>query len=443
MEKELRFLDTAIIGAGAAGLACAIKLNELGVSNIMLFDRNPFLGGILKQCIHLGFGLTYFNEELTGPQYAERLIKKLKEKEIKYQLSSTITDISDEKIITVSSASHGVIRYKARTVVFAAGCRERTRDNIEVPGTRPIGIFSAGQAQSLINLYGVKIGEKVIIQGSGDIGLIMARRLKIEGYEVIAVLETLPYLSGLMRNKVQCLDHFGIPLMLSSTIKQICGKKRVSGVYVETQSDQGVSEIYYDCDTVLFAVGLIPELELAKNQGLKITGFNPDVNSAFEGSKDGIFFCGNCLHINDLADNASIEGERAAVSVSNYLKDLNEFKKRLTQSLPYSEKKKNEQFNYEFFKRLSKSGKQVCIICPRSCILTEGGSPCQRGETYLKSIRGGGYSQRLTTTILAKDMQLTPIVTDDDVPIECFSEKVKDIKSKRGEENKQSKVKHE
>lgn len=431
MKKKVKQIDVAIIGAGAAGLACAIKLHEMGVINIMLFERNPFLGGILKQCIHLGFGLTYFNENLTGPQYAEKLINTLKERNINYCLNSMVTDVSNGKVLTVSSPQEGIVSYKTKAIVMAVGCRERTRDNIEIPGTRPMGIFTAGQAQALINLYGIKIGQKVIIQGSGDIGLIMARRLKIEGYDVVAVLETLPYLSGLIRNKVQCLDHFGIPLKLSSRIKQICGKNRVSGVHTETDSEQGVSEIYYECDTVLFAVGLIPELELARNMDLKINeSFNPMVNSAFQGSEEGIFFCGNCLHINDMADNASIEGERTAVFVSKYLNDLNEFRAELTENPPYSENKRNDLFNSGFFSRLSGGKTQVCIICPKSCILSEKFKSCQRGETYLKSIRDGGYSQRLTTTIRVSENKQMPIVTDEEIPVESFVSKIKEIKSK-------------
>ncbi|HBM14959.1 MAG TPA: hypothetical protein DD381_01195 [Lentisphaeria bacterium] len=423
----LKEIDVAIIGAGAAGLACAIKLHDSGIQNIVIFERNPFLGGILRQCIHLGFGLTYFNEELTGPQYADKLVKNIKDRNIGCRLNSMVLDISEDKILTVSSPQDGIMKYKTRTIVFAVGCRERTRDNIEVPGTRPMGVFTAGQAQTLINLHGLKIGQKVVIQGSGDIGLIMARRLKIEGYDVIAVLETLPYLSGLIRNKVQCLDHFGIPLMLSSRIKKICGRKRVSGVYVETENQ----EQYYDCDTVLFSVGLIPELELARNLGLNIQdNSNIAVNSAFEGTKDGIFFCGNCLHINDLADNASLEGEKAASFVAEYLRHPEVFREGLTNKLPYCECQKYSQYNNDFFYQLKDGESLVCIICPKSCILSKGSNPCQRGKDYLSSITSEGFSQRLTTTVLNSQEEYIPIVTKESVSIESFPEKVKELKIK-------------
>lgn len=380
----MKKLDVAIIGAGATGMAAAIRLYESGITNIMLFDRNAFLGGILKQCIHNGFGISYFGKELTGPEYSKILIGRVEELNIPYHLDTTVLDIKseDEKVLTASS-TEGLISYKVKAVIFALGCRERTRENIEIPGTRPAGIFTAGLAQALININGYRIGHRVVIQGSGDIGLIMARRLAIEGYDVIEVLEKLPYLNGLIRNKVQCLDHFNIPLSLSSEISEIRGFDRVEGVFVNSANNN--QRRYIECDTTLFAVGLIPELELPRKIGVKLeNNFNPVVSSNFESDIKGMFFCGNCLHINDLADNASREGELAAEAVCEYLVRNESSDRSITSNRPYKEITKNQRYNYSFFDELRESNTVVCIVCPKSCLLTENANVCKRGMEYLK-----------------------------------------------------------
>ena len=391
----MKTLDVAIIGAGPAGMAAAVKLKKMGVENLLLFERNSFLGGILLQCIHPGFGLEYFNEVLTGPEFALRFIEQIKSLKIPYRLNSMVINLNENEL-TVSSKKHGIEKYKVKTVIVATGCRERTRENLEVPGTRPAGVYPAGLAQTLINIHNYRIGKKVIIQGSGDIGLIMARRLIIEGYDVVAVLERLPYLSGLIRNKVQCLDHFNIPLHLSTEITEICGQDRVKGVYIAPVGRQE-EKTFIECDTVLFSVGLIPELELPKKAGVKSSNnFNPDVNSKFESSVEGIFFCGNCMHINDLADTASTEGEKAAEAVFQYLRKKTDSISYATKELPYKETEKDTTYNSDFFQALEDSGEKICIVCPKSCRISKENYGCKRGEDYF-NISESCNKQRMTT----------------------------------------------
>ena len=415
-------LDTIIVGAGPAGMAAAVKLYESGITNILLLERNPYLGGILVQCIHPGFGLEYFKEELTGPEFAMRFISKIKEYKIPYRLSSMVINVGNHSL-TVSSKGNGIETLHAESIVFATGCRERTRENLEIPGTRPAGIFTAGLAQTLINIHNYKIGKNVVIQGSGDIGLIMARRLIIEGYNVIAIYERLPYLSGLVRNKVQCLDHFNLPLHLSTEIVEICGKDRVEGVYVKKVNSSEKPE-FIECDTILFSVGLIPELELPRKAECSISNnFNPDINSKYEASEDGIFFCGNCLHINDLADTAAREGEAVAKNIVNYLQDYDSFAKDRTDALPYTEQKKNTEFNELFFKKLDTSNKKICIICPKSCLLSENNFTCPRGKKYFEGIITGN-KQRMAT--MSETPDRNPIISKEEIPVSDFA-KIKSI----------------
>jgi len=313
-----------VIGGGPAGLAAALESfkNLKGDKKVLIIERDKFLGGILNQCIHPGFGLHYFNEELTGPEYAHRFIEQVVENRIEYLTETHVIDITPEKEI-VAVNKKGLKRIKADSIVLAMGCRERTRGAIITPGTRPAGIFTAGQAQRFINIEGYRIGKKAVIVGSGDIGLIMARRLTLEGIEVKAVVEIMPYSTGLRRNIVQCLDDFGIPLLLSHKLVKIHGKYRVEGVTI-ARVDSQLQEIpsterFIECDTVLFSVGLIPENELSKKAGIVLdmrTG-GPVVDNTFSTSQKGIFACGNVLHVHDLVDNvtkeAQIAGRYAAI----------------------------------------------------------------------------------------------------------------------------------
>ena len=310
--------DVAVVGGGPAGLAAAISAKETGANKVLIIERDNALGGILQQCIHPGFGLTRFNEELSGPEYYGRFTDKAKEVGVDVLLNSMVLDINDKTgEVTCVNGEYGLTKINAGSVVLAMGCRERTRANIVVPGTRPSGLYTAGSAQRLINRQNVMVGKKVVILGSGDIGMIMARRMTLEGAKVVMVVELMDYLAGLTRNKVQCLDDFGIPLKLSHTITKIEGHARVTGVWVAPVDEnkkpiQDKAE-FVECDTVLFSVGLIPENELTKKAGIvmnKITN-GPEVNQYMQTSAQRVFACGNVVHVNDLVDNVSSESEQA------------------------------------------------------------------------------------------------------------------------------------
>lgn len=319
------YKDLVIIGGGPGGMAAAIAARQRGVDDILILERDNSLGGILNQCIHNGFGLHRFDEELTGPEYAYRYSEQVKSLGIPYKLNTMVTDLDNNCQITAVNESDGILQIKAKAVVLAMGCRERNRGALNIPGTRPAGVYTAGAAQRFVNIRGYMPGKKAVILGSGDIGLIMARRLTLEGAKVEAVLELLPYSGGLKRNIVQCLDDFDIPLYLSHTIVEILGKERVEGVITaEVDSNRRPipgTERRLDCDTVLLSVGLIPENELAKKAGVlldPITG-GAVVNNRRETSVPGIFSCGNVLHVHDVVDFVSEEAEITGVAAANYL----------------------------------------------------------------------------------------------------------------------------
>jgi len=317
--------ELCIIGAGPAAMAAALAARAEGVRDILLLERGSKPGGILNQCIHNGFGLHYFNEELTGPEYAGRFADKIHEADIPIKLNTMVLDISPEKVVTAVNSADGVLQIQAKAIVLAMGCRERTRGALGIMGSRPSGILTAGAAQLFVNMEGYMPGKEVVILGSGDIGLIMARRMSLEGATVKMVCELMPYSGGLQRNIVQCLEDFDIPLKLSHTVIQIHGKTRLEGVTIarvdENRKPIPETTEYVPCDTLLLSVGLVPENELSLRAGVAmdaVTG-GPTVNEAMETSVPGIFACGNVVHVHDLVDFVTLESERAGRGAARHI----------------------------------------------------------------------------------------------------------------------------
>lgn len=324
MARSDNGIDVAVIGAGPAGLAAAIAAKEAGANNVTIFERAEDPGGLLFQCIHNGFGLHNFKEDLTGPEYAHRFIERARDLKINMQLSTMVLDITPDKQIVASSSRNGLISFKPGSIVLAMGCREKTRQNLMIPGTRPAGVFTAGVAQRYVNIEGFMPGRKFVILGSGDVGMIMARRLSLEGAEVRAVVEILPYVGGLIRNEVQCVRDFDIPLLLGHTVTNIHGRDRVEAVTVakvdrNRQAINGTEEVI-ECDTLLLSVGLIPENELSLKAGIELDALvgGPIVNDRMETTVPGIFAGGNVVHVHDLVDNVSQEAEKAGTYAGEY-----------------------------------------------------------------------------------------------------------------------------
>ncbi|MBR4812216.1 MAG: FAD-dependent oxidoreductase, partial [Bacilli bacterium] len=317
--------DLVIIGGGSAGMAAAIGAYNEGIKDILILEKGEFLGGILNQCIHNGFGLTEFKEELTGPEFAYRFIEQVKEKGIEFKLHSFVTDISKDKVITYTSKEEGVVNVKAKAIVMAAGCYERNAGAIGIPGDRPAGVLTAGQAQLFLNEYGYMTGKKVFILGSGDIGLIMARRLTLEGAKVLGVAEICAWSNGLNRNMVQCLEDYGIPLYLSHTVSKVVGKGRLEKI-VLSKVDEKMQPIpgtekEFEVDTLILSIGLLPNNDLLNHLGIPTSRSRGSlVNDKLETCVPGIFSCGNVLHVHDLVDNVVEEAREAGKNAAIYLK---------------------------------------------------------------------------------------------------------------------------
>lgn len=334
-------VDVAIIGGGSAGLAAAIVVKKADL-DVLILERDKELGGITLQCIHNGFGLHEFEEELTGPEYVQRFINQVKDLEIPYKLETMVIEVTPDKTLYAINNRGGLIEIKAKAIILAMGCRERTRGAINMPGFRPAGIYTAGQAQRFVNIEGYLPGRSYVILGSGDIGMIMARRLTWEGCQVKAVIEIQPYVSGLLRNQVQCLEDYGIPLITSYTVTKIHGRDRVKGVTiskVDRNFDRVIgSEKFIECDTLLLSVGLIPENELTREAGAEISEMGgPIVDNNLETTIKGVFACGNVLQVHDLVDLVTAEAKRAGLNAIEYIKNRygkKDEKKRLIKCIP-------------------------------------------------------------------------------------------------------------
>ena len=434
--------DLVIIGGGPAGMAAALAAYEKGVTDILILERDQELGGILNQCIHNGFGLHTFKEELTGPEYAARYIERVKEKKIPHLLNTMVVDIQGGAPchVTAMNKEQGMFQIEAKAVILAMGCRERSRGALSIPGYRPAGIYSAGTAQRYVNIEGRMPGREIVVLGSGDIGLIMARRMTLQGARVKLVAEIMPYSGGLKRNIVQCLDDFGIPLKLSHTVTEIHGKDRVEGVTV-SKVDENLKPIpgsgeYVACDTLLLSCGLIPENELSQGAGARMDDVTqgPVVNARLETTVRGIFACGNVLHVHDLVDNVSKESAEAGAFAADYiLHGEQEWGEAVRPKIPAKSKCAPPA-------ERDAESQLICIGCPVGCLITakkgeDGsllitGNTCKKGEEYARNEMTAPV--RTVTSIIrlaSRNGKVVPVKTETEIPKEKIGECMKVIKA--------------
>ncbi len=395
----MRKYDLIVIGGGPAGMAAALAAHARGVAEILIIERDSSLGGILNQCIHNGFGLHIFKKEETGPEYAERFIKQVNDTTIEVLLDTMVVDLYASKEVVISNAANGVSKVSAKAIILAMGCRERTRGAIHLPGKRIAGVFTAGTTQRYSNIDGFLVGKNVVVLGSGDIGLIMARRMTLEGAKVKGVYEIMPYSSGLLRNVSQCLDDYDIPLNLNYTVVDVIGSHRVEKVVVaKLDEDRKVIEATLesiDCDTLILSVGLIPETELAKKAELLIENKSKGIaiDEKYETSVEGIFACGNVVHVHDVVDHVSKEAEFVGANAAKYLDDNDEI---LVPRYKFNDSQKDVASKIRYFENRDQIKKEaykevICTMCPKGCrllvshsgnALSVVGNGCEKGEEY-------------------------------------------------------------